>query len=245
MPDTMPDTEPYTGPPDITKDRLVVINGGVTFGMTRLEKINIKMPTWITIIPVEESEQQAGSFPRERHIRITHSVQVGTVDELVELYRKQLTNCYNAFVVKQPDGQEPVVIPQFGEASMGQQNACLHRNGIVSGENVQLYLQPEEYEKFMARKYDKYGHPKPRQSEMERDRLKRAVANYLAYRYPDAESETMLPPTDSPEHVDKLIAALTILKEDSLTAQEELRRRAEANAPKPTAGELGADVAKD
>lgn len=238
-------TEPYTGPPDITKDRLVVITGGVTFPMVRLEKINIKCPSWITIIPVEENEQQANSYPRERHIRVMYDVQVGTVDELVELYRKQLTNCYDLFVVKQPEGQEPVVIPSFGEASMGQQNACLHRNGIVSGSTVQLNLQPDEYEKFMARKYDKYGHPKPRQSEMERDRLKRAVANYLAYRYPDAESESMLPPTDNPEHVQKLIDALTILKEDSLNAHEELRKRAEANAPKSAAGELGVDVAKD
>lgn len=236
--------EPYTGPPDITKDRLVLVTGGVTFPMTRLEKVNIKMPTWVTIIPVEESEQQASSYPRERHIRIMHEVQVGTVDELVALYRQQLTNCYNAFVVRQPDGQEPVVIPTFGEASMGQQNACLHRNNIMSGPNVNLYLQPDEYTKFMARKYDKYGHPKPRQSEMERDRLKRAVANYLAYRYPDAESETMLPPTDNPEHVQKLIDALTVMKEDSLNAQEELRKRAEENA-KETPKEYGVDVAKD
>lgn len=237
-------SEPYTGPPDIAKDKLLVIAGAVLFSVTEpVVFVDPAAPTWVTAIPDKTSKREH-DYPRDRRFRILHEVQVGTVSELVKLYEQRLTAAYNTFVIKQPDGEPPVVIPSTGEASLGMQNKilCEQFGPAADGHSVVAKAQPDEYEAFHAPKYEKYGEPKPRQPMMERDVLMRLVATYRGRRFPaDGEglegkeklSYLLDGPTDTPKAVQALIDALTILKEDAEARYAHQKARAEAAGKTP------------
>lgn len=230
-------------PPDIKKDKLFIVTGGALFGIVEPVLITGPVPSWVTVFP-KEAPADAG-YPRERHFRIMHDVQVGTVDELVELFREQITRAYNMFALIQHDGGEQPVIPQFGEPSLRLQNEAIAKMCDSPGKAVSICIKagPDQYAGYLAPRYEKYGEPKPRQSEFERDRLKRLVASYFNYRYPDAESDNT-PPTDSPEKVQALIDALTVLKQDAEARHQGNLAKAKAEEPERPLP-WGIDAAKD
>jgi len=240
-------------PPDITKDRLFVVSGGTILPLTEQILLTCSaVPVWLTAVPKEPSEQRKGSYPRERHFRVMHDVQVGTVDELVEHYRQSLTRAYHCMALTPKEGEEQPVIPMMGEASLRKQNEALDAQFPRGGVVVICKAQPEEYEAFLAPKYDKYDKyedPKPRQTAMERDTLMRLVAAYASRRFREGvEGESLhdlaAGVTDHPLPVQRLIDALTVLKDDAEARHANHKARADA-ACKTTPAEYGTDVAKD
>jgi len=164
-------------------------------------------PAWLTLIPTEPTEQELLCYPRERVARVMHDTQVGTVDELTELFRRQLTACFKTMT------SEGGVIPMLGEASLRKQTECLQRNNLdLPGYSVPLKASGDEIAAFEAR-FERYG-PKPRQSLDVRARLKQFVTVHAMYDTND-EFAHLHGPTDDPAYVQRLINALFVLKEDA------------------------------
>jgi hypothetical protein len=232
-------------PPNIKTDKLFVVTGGSLTVLTEPVLMTGPTPVWVTIFPQTPTGPAAGVYPRERHFRVMYDVQAGTVDELVELYRDQLTRAYHAMAMTPKEGEEQPLIPTLGEPSLRIHNEAVAKMCDSPGKAVVLCIKagPKQYESFLAPRYEKYGEPRPRQSEFERDRLKRLVASYHNYRYPDAESEN-ISPTDDPAKVDALIDMLTVLRQDAEVRHAFNVSRAEKEE-KPEAPPPGTDVAKD
>jgi hypothetical protein len=232
-----------TLPPDIKTDKLVVIAGAVLLPVTEPIYTTGPLRAWFTVYP--RTAPAVACYPKERHVPVMHDVQVGTVDELVELYRSQLTRAYHAFAVTPKPGEEQPVIPYFGEPSLAKQNKAVAAMCDAKGLAVSLPANAghKPFEDFVAPRHEKYGEPKPRQSAFEQDRLKRLVATYHNYRYPDADSDNTSP-TDDPAKVTALIDALTVLREDADARHRVNLAKAAAEEP-PEAPAPGTDVAKD
>lgn len=212
-------------PPDISKDRLYLIQGGcmVTRADTHVAMLDAA-PAWVTLVPVEscEAEQRLGAdkvYPRETHVRVMHTLTIGTVDELVADFREKLVRCWEAVTYKPKEGEEQPVIPQFGEPSMRKQNDVLARNGITKFTEA-FHVDRKKLDDHEKRRVAMTGFH-PQQDAYTRDLLMRLVAIWVGRRYPDEADvgKGVLPPTDSVERLDRLIRELTILKQDRLAAE--------------------------
>lgn len=204
-----PVTDTTPPPADIKTDRIVVLAGGVTALFPEMCNFLDPAPAYITLVPIEECEAAKASYPRERHIRVMHDAQVGTVDELTELYRQQLTRAFDALVC------EGHIIPTLGEASLRKQTEALRRNNMdLPGVAVPFKMSPRRYAEWSARK-QAMGEPKPQLEPYEADVLKQLVAGYgMAVRKADG-SKIADYPTDDPAAVQVVIDALTTLKADA------------------------------
>lgn len=203
-------------PPDIKTDKLFVVMGGSLIAVTEPVYTTGPLPAWVTVYPRNPTGPAAECYPKERHLRIMHDVQVGTVDELTELFRANTTRAYHQFALTPPPGEEQPVVPAFGEPSLRRQNEAVAAMCDSPGKAVSIPANagPDSFADFLAARYTTYGEPRPTQSEFERDRLKRLVASYHNYRFPDAASDSTAP-TDNPGKVQQLIDALVTLKRDA------------------------------
>lgn len=233
--------------PNIKTDKLLVIMGGSLFPITRPMTFTCPIaPAWITAIPEGElTEEEAKSYPTERYFRVMHETQVGTVDELVELFREKLTRAYHAFALTPEDGEKQPVIPMFGEPSLRKQNDALASQfGPAATEpkasSVIAKATPKQYAAYLAVRKTTHGEPDTQQDAMTADELKRFVAVWLGRQFPtnsdseigdalrkkhDNGNSMPLGPTDDPKAVQSLIDALIVLKQDS----EARRARSEAS----------------
>lgn len=213
-------TEPVVAPPpDITKDRIVVFTGGtITLMGDTLYAMTDNAIAWLTLVPLEDVEPE-GAFPRERHIRIVADVMVGTVEELVEDYRKKLTTVFENLTATDSKG----VIPTMGENSLRKQTAALEKFGLnrfapdaVTVLKDHKRLPDRESQRIIMTGWQ------PRQDAWQRDLLMRLVAVWDGRRYhkPGEEKEEgILPPTDSPAPTLRLVQYLQTLAGDRLAKE--------------------------
>jgi hypothetical protein len=207
------------------------VGGATLFGTTTHVKI-VDQPSWITRVPVEKNEDEKRAeaqgvllWPRESHCRVCHELTIGTVAELVEHYREQLTRAFNTFAMldlpadpcgwtatRATDNEAGLpIIPTFGTTDFVPKNECLARNGItacVTMESGETELQAREADRSKQR-----GGPM-RQDGVTRDLLMKLVSNWTACRRKSNQDDGPTSPTACSASVSSLIAALTILKED-------------------------------
>lgn len=187
---------------DITKERLVVITGGVALYMQDAMCLRSDAaPAWVTLVPIEQSRrikdrEAAGNkeWPRERYVHILHEMSIGTVDELVGHYREQLTRTFETM-----SGGDP----------MAEQQDTLARNGYATFAGSLPAVPPEVYEGREASRAAMRGRAHD-QCVWERGRLMLLVANY------GSAGGDIMPPTDDPAAVQRLIDALTVLRDDAI-----------------------------
>lgn len=219
--------------PDITRDRLLVVGGGATYLLTDVLSLPPDhTPVWVTRVPLEptefEKDNPGKAYPREGCFRILHEVIVGTVDELVDIYRQDLIACWRRITNQQEDDSYGVN-PMLGEAGLRKHVEVLRRNDLDRPGKVPL---PDVHKALRDREQrrNRLDGLEPRQDGVERDLLKTLVGDYRCrtrarlkgggYGGQDA-------PTDDPRAVQALIDALTTLKEDSEARRQ---KAAAANA---------------
>ena len=186
-------------PPDILTDRIAVIAGATLVGAyPAMFAIPDDASAWVTKVPIErEPGEPEACWPRETHFRVCHEFQVGTVAELADDYREKLTCAFLSYTI--PPGCN---IPSTGEPSLRKQTALFERHGITGLTTIKP--DPGALQAREDRRIARTGRPL-RQDALTRDRLKRLVGSWRGECHA---------PTDSPEAVNSLIEALTILRDD-------------------------------
>lgn len=214
--------------PDIDKDRIYLVTGATLIGAWAHVRI-VDQRAWITKVPVEEAEGEREAderlraegkrlWPRESHFSVAHQLKIGTVAELTEDYRNNLTAAFNTWTMAGvPDGPDgPPVMPAFGTTDLAPQNAVLERNGITAlttlpGAGAELQARED-------RRSEIRGGPM-RQDGVSRDLLEKLVALWRSHVLPEGGLDGG--PTDNPVEIDRLIAALTVFGEDAQAAAGE------------------------
>jgi orotate phosphoribosyltransferase len=209
--------------PDITRDRIFVIHGAaavlVTGAMVRPADT---APTWVTLVPdpdYSDQGQPPDGWPRERHVRVQHECLIGTVDELVERYREQLTNVFDVLAGKQADGTY-AVLPATGEASLDKQTAVWEANGI--GRRMQVFTAADWLVRRQTRR-DTLTGLRTRLTAHDRDLLCRLAATYAQETATDTWAAGLVVPSDDPAVLTKLASACTTLLGDIQKATQQVR----------------------
>jgi len=175
---------------DTAPDRLLVVAGASLFSTTVPLAMTGAGSVWARFIP-------ADGEGKVRDVRVMLDVQIGTIDELVEHYRAQLTEAYRHIA--------PTLPPEQNDALAA----------MSSGKSVTVCCKASPVQ--LARHPATAGPAGARQSNQTRDVLAKLVATYLNHcpvEDADGKLTSMLPPTCDPGHVQRLIAALVVLKED-------------------------------
>ncbi len=216
-------------PPDITRDRMVLVWGGTTFPICDVMVAFPQIPSvWVTKIPIEKHPNEPeNAYPHESAFRVACDVVVGTVDEIVENFRDSLIRCWETLACKQPDGSYGV-IPSLGEASFRKQTELLERHGLnkfckpVSAFKV----DPKVFQELQDRR-NRLNDFTPKQDAFEREHLMRLVGDYLSGGRYLRGGESSSPPTDDTKSCQQLIDALTILRDDQLALEKQRQDEAE------------------
>lgn len=111
-------------PPDINTDRLFWLIGGAAVVLPGL--LHDVLPASATLVAVQDADGRPLGRPREYGVHAPVSAVVGTVDEVLELLRVDLTTAFNAVARRRPGGGH-YVIPSLGEASLRKQSEALAR----------------------------------------------------------------------------------------------------------------------
>jgi hypothetical protein len=182
--------------PDIKTDKMVLISGAAFVPIERPMLLADGAPVWATLVPTADDAQ-----PHQlQHFRILHQMAVGTVDELLDLLRRQMERAFHTFALTVPPDQDPLVIPTFGEASLRRQNEAVAElvpepNGVALPAADPKHLAALRPSSCAFSPHD-------------RDYLMRLVAAW-----DDRDTCNHLNrPTRSPAKIDALIDALTALK---------------------------------
>ncbi len=212
-----------TPPPvDATKDRVVYVGGACLFGLAEtMVKMIDAAPAWVTLVPTEASdgEKATGAWPRERHVLVSHSMQVGTVDELTDEFRGKLVAAFDSLTGKRKDG-EPAVVPFTGEASLRKQTEVLGRSGYDKPVGALPLVAADICEAREARRNELQKFT-PSQNVFERDVLARLVATYAAHQLGTRTCSAVLPPSPAAvEGIKSLISALTALLWDNYRLED-------------------------
>lgn len=189
----------------------MLIQGGAIIPLLNDGMVHYTDPgvSWVTLIPAENVE----AFPwRERHVRIMHDMQIGTVDELVQDFREKLERAFHLFSCSSPDGTHGV-IPSFGEASLRKQTEVLERNNLNGDHTKDGFLFKADLKAIQARqdRRDNANGYKTRLHGMDRDQLMRLVATWGNRRHGGGSGSS---PTDNPRCINDLIKALETLRDD-------------------------------
>lgn len=193
--------------PDIAKDRLSVIIGAVSFSQygPELEHTSDTGRHWLTLVHEKEIPQATeGAWPRERHVPIDHELVIGTVDELVEKYRADLTRAF--YIMAEPN--TPVSDQLVKQNDLFKEKGIDKLTSMGSGwpqrliERQKLRNERQKYE------YSQDGYA--------RDLLFRLVADWNQRKYGPLEgrSKWECPSESDTQGLDNLIAALTELRDD-------------------------------
>jgi hypothetical protein len=208
-------------PPDITRDPICVITGATAVCVSGpLKAASDRAPVWVTLVPLEpyttpDGTPVTGVWPRETAVPVDHEMVIGTVDDLTERFRRQLTKAFHSLAMTPPPGQPQPDLPLFGEPSLRKQTKSLNRRRpSVGGAYVMPVADPETYQAIEAVRADMQGFAN-RQDVFLRANLMGVVGMFCGHH----------PPTDDPELVQRLIDALVVLKED--------RERQHQAAPTP------------
>jgi hypothetical protein len=208
--------------PDIKRDRIAIVHGGVMvmMGEVMMEPSDA-IPTWFTLVPIEETKEAAASWPRVKHMRILHEMRIGTVDEIIATYREQLTRAFNAMCRKNATGWDQ--IPELGEASLRKQTEVFERNDVNKNlTNYPFKVDPRVMTNKDARCSALEGY-KPRLSVFDRDILIRLLGEWGNKRFinpDDLHYGGLQGPSDDPDAMTKLIDALVIFREDRWRADD-------------------------
>lgn len=228
------DEEEKPRKPNIKRDRIVQV-GGASLCLLYGPMVHITdaAPVWVTLVNLEPNEYEKSvgedkAWPRERHMRISHEMSIGTVDELVEDYRIKLTAAFDSLACLDKASGEYQLIPAFGEASFDKQTEVFERHGITSFQcGAQFKVDRETYEVRYHNRRAKLLGAWPRQDAFERDCLTRIVGTYAERRNPGGDDgRPLCGPTESVTRIDELIKALTILKEDAWQANQPQQKAA-------------------
>lgn len=207
-------TEAAPPPPDILKDRMIVVHGGSTIILNRPVEFTDLAGAWVTKVPTEETEYEKGLYPRESHFRVMLDVAIGTVDEIVDDYREKLVRCFNTMACQNDDGSWGV-IPQLGEASLHKQQEVLDKIHPRGSHGVTplgcMKIDPKVFIERQKRR-DKMDGIKSTTHAQDRDVLMRLVALWQGRR---CGGHGTSPPTDDYGSVQQLINALTLLQCDN------------------------------
>jgi hypothetical protein len=189
--------------PNIETDRICLLAGGVAFGVQDVPRAAVYADGfWMSLVSAvpdaEEKEFQDGTVKhlRDHFIRIVPQVYVGTVAELVERYRESLTQLFE-------NGVSYLRLPATMQEAMGVTGLTVLSNGNEALERRQALLQQVTGMSLQ-------------QTALERDVLKRLVVTYTMFKMKSVHY-----PGDRIEDIDRLIAALTVLKEDHHAARGE------------------------
>jgi hypothetical protein len=193
---------------------MLVIVGGATYLLGDRMEVPVSTPiAWATLVPVDPPTDPT-AWPRERSVQIVCETVVGTVDELVEDYRKKLTLAFGAMTC---GGN---VIPTLGEASLRKQSEVLTRHNLAGPGVQNVWRATPDQAEVPERERAKLTGLANRQEARMRASLMQLVALYfspggLCVRDPETgDWAKRLSPTDHPKRVQALIDALTVLKED-------------------------------
>lgn len=204
--------EPTVEPQDVKRDRVVCVMGGVIVTMHNdvLERFSDPGSIWINMIPCEESQREKDNpdkiWPHERQFRILHEFYYGTADEIIDDLKTKLVAACNATTLTSPE-------------IVRKQNELMERYGLqrfVCGN--ELKADKKDLDEREAQRAEMSGHTN-RQDGWTRWELMRLVAQWHSRRFTNAKSAEisqhgLLPSNDSPEAVQDLIDALTVLKQD-------------------------------
>lgn len=127
-------TEPKRA--DITKDRIFAVVGA---SLTHFYDMMLPLdsaPVMMHLVPIVDEAtltQEPVRYPRDKDIGIGHEVMVGTVDEIVEDFRKKLTKAFNIYTLQTEEYLDgpPLVIPCTGTTDLEPQNEAFARHGLT------------------------------------------------------------------------------------------------------------------
>jgi hypothetical protein len=183
----------FLPPPDIMTDCVYVVMGSSMFYSHRPIAMSSNSPTNITLVPLDPMPD--GEWPYESGLVVQHELIVGTVDEIAEDFRQRLIAGFNCMTDKPGPG-----VPPAGEPSLRKQTEMFEQLGI---DRLTVLPTGEKALRLRERRRNEMAEYEPRQPAIVVDRLKRLL---------DVGVNT---PVDVAA-IDKLIAELTILREDSI-----------------------------
>ena len=184
--------------------RMCVVLGATIVAGHRSCSLLDAAPTWVTLIPTEDGSDTSGQasppvWPRETYAMVSHEMHVGTIEELVEQYRQKLTaaaeECF--------DASEPT-------------------DSLFSVPDGFIPLPPasEPIRRNLKKRHEtrnRMSGYETRQSAEERDQLMRIVASH------GRVQKALECPSDNVDSIQRLIDALTVLKEDRLAMDQKIK----------------------